>query len=321
MKFFKGKVFKVLVAALFVGVIYLNTNIDDVITIIQQAQIFDIVIAIFIVLFIRLLMAARWKLILDEHQMPIPFLESVYIILVSGSVGFFSPGGVAADFLKGHHAYKKDNDLSAITSIVLFDKLIGVFSMLLLVSVCSTVLLFSSYQGDQEILTLVSYLSLFIILGVVFGVVILIKFETMMNKQLAKCPQKIRKICNMIYKVFKSTALNKKLMLKMMFLSLAMQLLRSLMFYFILSSLSIEIAVISVMAYFPIVFMLMLLPITIGGVGVRESATFVLFSQFGVNLEYSIGSGLIFYGIQLLVAVLGVFTYLGFLTKVSDRNG
>jgi len=320
MMFLKGKTFKVIVAVLFVGVIYLNTNIDDVITIIWQVQVFEIVVAILIVLLIRLLMAARWKLILDEHEMPIPFFESVYIILVSGSVGFFSPGGVAADFLKGHHAYKKDKNLSTIASVVLFDKLVGVFSMLFLVSLCSTVLLFMPYQGDYGTLKLVSYVSSFIVMGIFFCVAILISFEAQVNKQLAKCPQKIRKIFIMIYKVFKSTALNKSLMIKVLSLSFAMQLLRSLMFYFILTSLSIEIAVMSVIAYFPIVFMLMLLPITVGGVGVRESATFVLFSQFDVNLEYSIGSGLIFYGIQLLVAVLGIFTYLGFSTKVSDRN-
>ena len=317
---FKKTWVKATLALIFIFILYINTDVTEVIGIVKQVDCIYILLAVLVVFLIRLLMSFRWKLILDENAMPISFAESVYIILVSGSVGFLSPGGVAADFLKGHHAYKKENNLSKVTTVVLFDKLIGIVSMLVLISLFSTILLLSSYQGDQEILAIVSLVSCMMVIALFIGIAVLLKFEQSFKRMFGERIPKVKKVFNMVLNVFKEIALNKALMSKVLILSLLMQLLRSLLFYFILRSLSIDIALINVIAYFPIVFMLMLLPITIGGIGVREGATFILFNQFGVDLEYSISSGLLFYGVQLSMAVLGVMVYFLFSGKYGDQK-
>jgi len=314
----KSKGLKILLAVLFVLIIFINADLSDVFNIVKLANIVHMGLALLVVLVIRLLMSLRWKLILDSYSMKIPYVESVYIILVSGTLGFFSPGGVAADLMRGHHAYKKDKDASKISTVVVFDKLIGVFSMVVLVSLISNYLLFFSPSGDENVLKPVALVSSLIVLGLIVSVVILIRFERLINHFSNKLPAKVSKVLAKVYSVFKEITQNTKLMIRVFFLSLMMQLLRSLMFYFILQSLSLNVALIHVVAYFPIVFMLMLLPITFGGIGVREGATFVLFEQFGVNLEYSIGSGLIFYGVQLMIALLGFVVYLMFSRKFKE---
>ena len=311
---------KAVLALLIVSIIYINTDVNEVISIVKNIDFIYILLAIMTVFFIRLLMSARWKLILDENGMPIAFSESVYIILVSGSVGLVSPGGVGGDLLKGHHASKKETDLSKIATVVLFDRLIGVVSMLFLVCLSSSILMLTSYQGKQEVLSIVLFASWMIVIGLFIGTVVLLEFEGKIKLLLDKCPLKVKKVLNMIMMVFKTFALNKILMSKVLVLSLLMQLLRCILFYFILRSLSIDIALMNVIAYFPIVFMLMMLPVTIGGVGVLEGATFILFEQFGVALEYCISSGLLYYGVQLLMAALGVVVYFLFSRKYSTRT-
>lgn len=315
---FKNNWLKIGLAILFVLVILTNTNVNEVFSIVKHVDVTEICMAILIVLLTKLLMSARWKLIVDSHFMPISYAESIYIILVSGTAGFFSPGGVAADFLKGYHVYKKDKNLSKVTSIVVIDKLIGILSMLILISIVSSYLLFSHYQGGSDMLKPVAFISSLIVLSVFFGVLILIRFEEKIAKFASNLPVKMRKMFGTINSVFKGITLNKTLMMQAFGLSLFMQILRSLIFYFILSSLSIDVNFIYVMIYFPIVFMLTLLPVTFGGVGVREGATFVLFEQFGVNWEYSIVSGLIFYAMQLLMAVLGMIVHVIFSERIKQ---
>jgi glycosyltransferase 2 family protein len=72
-------------------------------------------------------------------------------------------------------------------------------------------------------------------------------------------------------------------------------------------ALGLDVGWTAMMAFMPAVAILQVLPVTIGGLGVREGA-FVLFlsrSGLGVTTEQAIALGLVLYGVNLLVSLAG----------------
>ena len=61
----------------------------------------------------------------------------------------------------------------------------------------------------------------------------------------------------------------------------------------------------AILAFMPAVAIVQVLPITIGGLGVREGALVLFLHPLGVSTEHAIALGLLIYGINLLVSLLG----------------
>ena len=61
----------------------------------------------------------------------------------------------------------------------------------------------------------------------------------------------------------------------------------------------------AILAFMPTVAIVQVLPITIGGLGVREGALVLFLKPLGVSTEHAIALGLLVYGINLVVSLLG----------------
>jgi len=59
------------------------------------------------------------------------------------------------------------------------------------------------------------------------------------------------------------------------------------------------------MAFMPVVAIIQVLPLTIGGLGLREGALAVLLAPLGVSQSHAVALGLLVYGINLVVSLLG----------------
>jgi uncharacterized protein (TIRG00374 family) len=61
----------------------------------------------------------------------------------------------------------------------------------------------------------------------------------------------------------------------------------------------------AILAFMPAVAIVQVLPITIGGLGVREGALVLFLHPLGVSTQHAIALGLLVYGINLVVSLLG----------------
>ncbi len=308
MNIFSRRSFKIIVAVVLTAVLYLHIDAQSLLAIVTSAKLGYIALSVVIVFIVRLLMSERWRLILDNSGIPITFGESVYINLVSSSLGFLFPGGVGADIIKGQHAYKKNNDLSKITTVVLLDRFIGLMTMLLMVFVFSSILLGFSLGEEKVILQIVFLNSLVLLLVSSTSAYIFIKRGDLLKNKLKKI-RVLKKLLTKLYCILDEMVLHKSLAIKVLIISIFMQLLRGVLFYYIFKSISVSIDVFYVLAYIPVVFIAMMLPFSIGGIGVRESALFVLFQQFSLSLEQSISSGILFYSTQIFMILPGLLLY------------
>jgi uncharacterized membrane protein YbhN (UPF0104 family) len=61
----------------------------------------------------------------------------------------------------------------------------------------------------------------------------------------------------------------------------------------------------AILAFFPVVAIIQVIPVTIGGLGTREGALVLLLGSLGVASADAIALGLLFYGVNLAVSLLG----------------
>ena len=85
--------------------------------------------------------------------------------------------------------------------------------------------------------------------------------------------------------------------------SIAVQILRILAFSAIYSSLGADIPIVYFVAFVPLVYLVLSMPISIAGLGVRESVLVILFGTVGVAAEVSVAAGLLM-PLLLIVAVI-----------------
>jgi uncharacterized protein (TIRG00374 family) len=70
-------------------------------------------------------------------------------------------------------------------------------------------------------------------------------------------------------------------------------------------ALGIDIGWTAVLAFFPVVAIIQVIPVTIGGLGTREGALVLLLGALDVAAADAIALGLLFYGVNLVVSLLG----------------
>lgn len=70
-------------------------------------------------------------------------------------------------------------------------------------------------------------------------------------------------------------------------------------------ALGIDVGWTAILAFFPVVAIIQVIPVTIGGLGTREGALVLLLGGIGVASADAIALGLLFYGVNLVVSLLG----------------
>ena len=75
--------------------------------------------------------------------------------------------------------------------------------------------------------------------------------------------------------------------------------------YFASEALGLHVGWTAILAFMPAVAILQVLPISIGGFGVREGALVVFLHPLGVSATHAVALGLLFYAINLVVSLLG----------------
>lgn len=265
-------------------------------------------LAVCVVFIIRILMSVRWKMLLASRSIHLSVWESVYINLVGHSVGFVSPGGLGADFMRGHHAYQKSQDLMTIANALLFDRVVGVLSMILVACLSCAMLLYFAFNVP-DVVRLVFFGCLFMMLSLPLSYFLLVRLKPSLLR-ISGEGSWLERLLQKVYGLFELRSIPVNLLVWIAVISILMQVLRAFLFLFLFRSLSLDIELLYVLAFTPVVFIVMLLPITIGGLGLREGAIFALFSGLGVSLEQSVGAGLLFYAAQVVMVIPGLLLFL-----------
>jgi len=95
------------------------------------------------------------------------------------------------------------------------------------------------------------------------------------------------------------------------------QILRVLLSYYVARAIGIDVSINYFFLFIPIIFLILMIPISIGGFGIREGASVLLFASVGVNQADAFMMGLLTSFVIMLYSIPGglLFVFGGLIKK------
>jgi uncharacterized protein (TIRG00374 family) len=252
-------------------------------------------------------MAIRWKMLLGFYQIRASILKLVEIMFVSNAVGHLLPSGIGADIIRVYELSKSKGSTDKVLASVFLDRVFGLISMLLVAFLAAWYANITGQIG-WAIPLLISTAVLLAPAGFIIA-----RYSFSKNIRLDTSRELLIKITdfyNKFISALRQTAIPAYGYIVLILLSFFVQFIRSLVFLFLFIGLGADMPVVNYFIFIPIVFILMLLPISIGGLGVRETALFAFFGPYGLSVATCTVSGLIFHALQLVMIIPGLIIFL-----------
>jgi glycosyltransferase 2 family protein len=284
---------KICVSAALFGFLLTLIDLDDLFRQLLSLDVRYLMLAFVLLLTQFVLSSRKWQLILrsDGVLIGLPFLIKTYMI--GGFISLFLPTSFGGDVYRVVAVRGVNRDLAKSTSSVLFDRLSGLFA---LVSICIVGYLVLPEQS-YEAVVFVLY-----VLGVV-GFLILSSDTAIDFVDASKI--KIVKKGVTILRSFQNYRKYPRLIAWILLLAFAFQFIVVVNVKFYTLALGIEISFFVLLVIVPLIFLTEALPISINGLGVRESAFAFFFAMNGLTVGEGVAVALLIVAERYLLGLIG----------------
>ncbi|MEO0293176.1 MAG: lysylphosphatidylglycerol synthase transmembrane domain-containing protein [candidate division WOR-3 bacterium] len=240
--------------------------------------------------------ALRWHLIFKENKINFSILQAYKGYLSGNFYNIFLPGIIGGDFIRiGISCFETRCELSIATGVVFLERLLGVISLFFFLFFSYFFLLkrLSFTLFFKRILLAISFLLFIFIL-----LILIIHFKSIKNSK-----NKIFCFIDRILKAFFS--LRWKVLVFVLALSTLFQGVDIFVSFLLAKAININLSLIVFWGVMPLVYFLTILPISIGGLGVREGSLAFLLSKFEVPLTEGITFSFLIYLNKIFVGIVG----------------
>ncbi|MFX0140710.1 MAG: lysylphosphatidylglycerol synthase transmembrane domain-containing protein [Candidatus Hodarchaeota archaeon] len=283
-------------------------NPNAFITLWRSLNLNYLIFAFFISIFDRVIVTYRWKILLESKGVNFPLFILLEISLVGQFIGRFLPSSLAPDAIKIYSLSKHIPNRTESLSSVIVDRFAG-FLALLIMALCA-IEIFSNFYYDSSpailnlelILILLFLTSCFVILGnkVIHKIFLSFKF---LNKY------HWGKIILEFYESIYNYREHKMVFLKTLIISFFVQVFRSIFVYIVSLALNLDVSIIYFFIFIPAITIILMLPITLGGIGVAEMAYIYFFSHAGLSVDAALSLSMLCRILSILVTLPGGVIY------------
>ena len=284
---------KILVSVVLIS--YLVTLIDkqELLDTFKNVKVEYVIVALFLLVTQVALSSLKWKFILraDDVKLPYGFLLKTY--LIGNFISLFLPSSIGGDVYRIIALKGQDQGLAKSTSSVLFDRMTGLFALLSISLISYLFLPDSSYKG---------YLLLVYILGIMGFIVItqdrVIHYATSVNNKL------VSKASRLLVS-FKTYRKSIKTLVVTLFISFIFQFTIVVINKLYCMALGIDIPFLYLLVIIPLVYLTEVLPISINGIGVRDSAFVFFFTVLGYSSAEGFALALLVITMRYVAGLVG----------------
>jgi glycosyltransferase 2 family protein len=244
------------------------------------------------------LSAWRWQRVLEVFDAHVPLRPLVTMYLASLFIGTVLPTTIGGDVLRVSRASTIVGSRTAFGSVAL-ERLTG-FLVLPLVVIVGFVLRPSLLEERQAWpALLIAALTLALL-----GFVLLAVGHSKIAGRFAD-RENWTKFIGSVHVGVDRLRRNPALAVRVLSTALIYQLSVIAVFGLVFRALDLEVPLVALLAFIPAVLMIQVLPISISGLGVREGAIALFFSQFHVSTSQALAAGLLWFGCVVVVSMLG----------------
>jgi len=265
---------------------------------------------IFFILFMSLvnmsIITYKWQIIIHKKKIVIKFSKLLKLYYFSNLFGQIAPT-IVGDSMRAYHLSRYTNEtMNSITS-VLWVRVTGFLSQMLLVLISLPFVMTLGYKF--VIITAILIINLFIIYFVIISypqkvVNFITKFSQIYKK--FKILNYAEEITNNILEY----SVNRKFIFFTLILSILDHLTRIISAYFVSLSLGLSVHFFYFLVFIPISMIVQMIPISLGGFGVREGTYIFLFSKVGLTTMESLTLSIFMYIMTVVVYLPGLYFFI-----------
>lgn len=302
-----GRAGRILVAAVLTLLVLWKANPAQVWSAARAADVKWIAAAIGLVLFDRALMAYRWLVLLraiEPRERP-PVGPVMRIFFVSTFVGTFLPS-VGGDLVRAYSLSRYGVDAGQSAASVLMDRMLGVASIFIL-GVAGVLLAGPRFADRAVVITLASAL-------VACAATALLVFSgagaELARAVVARLPgSRTKRLGASLVDATRRYAHHHGNLLNVLAGSVGVQVLRVVQAYCLGRALGIPAPLVVYFAFVPLILLIMLLPVTVNGLGTSQVAFVWFFSQAGVAEPVSFALSILFVALGVVGNLPGGLLY------------
>ena len=256
--------------------------------------------------FDRILAAFRWYMLLKGKHVDVAFAPIVRLTFISNFIGSFLPAGVGIEAVRVYGLSRRTADLALALSSVIVERVLALGALVLLVV---TGLLFS-HAGFPAWISVLGWLALAgLVLGsfaLMFGPTRRLSFSLLPGRVLAPIRAKLQELYDRLDEYRAQPAM----LAAAMVVALVFQVFRVSTYIVAGAAIGIDASIHTYMVVVPIVSLVMMVPISFGGLGVGEAAFISLLGLVGIPAAQSFTLSIMVFVLASVACLPGGWFYL-----------
>ena len=281
---------KILVSAALLAVIIGKAGPRDILSHLQAMDLRFFFLVSLLHILLLLFTALRLRLLLDEER---PFWKLFSLCMIGSFFNHILPGAIGGDAVKAYYLYQDTQKRVSSMGSVVMDRYVG-FCGLLSVGLVSGFVAFGELRL-AGLHWLIPSLAVFFLAGS------LLLFRLRIGRRFA--------VVSDLYDYFSRVLKNREAVLKAYVISIVIQAITIAMIYFTARGIGVRLPFTALFVFVPVIITVTMIPVSISGLGVRESAFVVLFGLAGVPAGAAASISFLWYLSATVGSLTGLVEY------------
>ena len=283
-----------------------KTSIKEIFNIVKEASLFWLILSFLLHAIGLLISAYRWQILIlaQGHAAPLGFLAKSY--LVGTFFNNILPTRFGGDIVRIWDGSRYAHSILKSSAIVLVERFTGIAVLLLFAFVASL------FRLDLAQKVPVIWVSLLV--GLLGLILVAFFFTPFIRRIISKIPElkflsKVRQKLLELRDILLLYREKKAALAKAFLWAFLLQVNVIVHYYLIGKALHLDIPLLDYFIFIPIVLLILIIPITIGGLGLREGSYVEIFKFYGILPEAAFSFGLVDWAFGLIIGIAGGIIY------------
>lgn len=337
-KHFKNSIFKIVrivIPIVLLFIIFYNIDFNKLKVSLLHGKLFYLLIPLLSVPILNFLFSLRWHILLRKFwKIDIKIIELITTYYKGIFLGYFIPSSLGIDVYRTLKFSKNKETIPANITIVITEKIIGLLSCIFLIGLSYPFIEIDLPSNINKILSIVLSVGLILIL-ILFSLIFFSKrlldiwvvnsLKKFLEKKYISIMNVINKKGNNIlintnveksYKIF----LNKKFLLTSFLFGIIIHFTNAFFVNIIFKGFGYDLPLQVNLFANSILTILIYLPVSLGGVGVREAGYILLFGLFGVTKDICLLVSLLLFSYIILNIMIGGLLLIGENVRLNNNS-
>jgi uncharacterized protein (TIRG00374 family) len=294
---------KIAVSVFLIGWLLQRIGIENILNQFRSVTAGWIIAAFLLFTVSHFLGSFQWWLLLRSENIELPWKKTLGFYFIGLFFNNFLISSMGGDFFRIIDVRRISNNGTGSVSTVFLDRFMGLVVLTgMTVFALPWILIKGGFESTYQLLFITLLIGWFFLLFFFFNKSFAKPFAWLIKKII---PKRISVKAREVYRKIHNFGSKKKLVLQVILISIGVQSARIIMHYLAGRSLGISISLLYFFLIIPVVAVMASLPVTIGGIGLRESTAVLLFGWAGVAGEITAPMEFLAYLIAIATSIPG----------------